>query len=72
MMVFHVARATARRQRLLYLATALELIRSRRVPVAEMITHSLPLGEAQEGFRLVGEGAESLKVILLPQDVATE
>ncbi|MBC7231085.1 MAG: alcohol dehydrogenase catalytic domain-containing protein [Actinobacteria bacterium] len=45
---------------------AMELIRARRVPVEEMITHRLPLEEAQEGFRLVAEAAESIKVVLLP------
>ena len=46
---------------------ALELIRSRRVPVASMVTHRLGLGDAAEGFRLVAEAAESIKVILEPQ-----
>jgi L-iditol 2-dehydrogenase len=46
--------------------TAMELIRARRVPVEEMITHRLPLEEAAEGFRLVAEASESIKVILLP------
>ena len=48
------------------LATAMELIRAGRVPVRNMITHRLPLSEAAEGFRLVAEGRESIKVILLP------
>jgi L-iditol 2-dehydrogenase len=48
------------------LLTAAELIRSRRVPVADMITHRLPLEKASEGFRLVAEGRESIKVILRP------
>jgi L-iditol 2-dehydrogenase len=52
------------------LATAAELIRSRRVPVAEMITHRLPLDSAPEGFRLVAEGRESIKVILRPHEAA--
>ena len=45
---------------------ALELIRARRVPVAELITHRLGLDEAGEGFRLVAEGRASVKVILKP------
>lgn len=49
------------------LALALELIRARRVPVGEMITHRLSLAEAGLGFRLVAEAQESLKVILEPQ-----
>jgi L-iditol 2-dehydrogenase len=48
------------------LAVAAELIRSGRVPVADMITHRLPLAEAAEGFRLVAQGRESIKVILRP------
>jgi L-iditol 2-dehydrogenase len=48
------------------LAIALELIRFRRVAVAEMITHRLPLEQIQEGFRLVAEARESIKVIVHP------
>lgn len=48
------------------LMTSLDLIRARRVPVAEMVTHHLPLSQAAEGFRLVAEARESIKVILLP------
>jgi len=46
---------------------AIELIRSGRVPVGKMITHRLPLDKAGDGFRLVAEGGESLKVIIEPQ-----
>jgi len=52
------------------LAMASDLIRSGRVPVAGMITHRLPLTGAAEGFRLVAEGRESIKVILLPHGAA--
>lgn len=45
---------------------AMGLIRARRVPVEEMITHRLPLEQAGEGFRLVAEASESIKVLLLP------
>lgn len=51
------------------LATAAELIRAGRVPVADMVTHRLPLDRAAEGFRLVVEGRESIKVILRPHGV---
>lgn len=47
---------------------ALELIRSRRVRVADMITHTLPLAEAQRAFGLVTDGSESIKVIVRPQE----
>jgi len=46
---------------------ALELIAARRVPVAEMITHRLPLEETATGFRLMSTpGGEHLKVVVLP------
>jgi L-iditol 2-dehydrogenase len=45
---------------------AVDLIASRAVPVDRMITHRLPLTEAQEGFRLTAEAGESLKVVLIP------
>lgn len=45
---------------------ALELIASRRVDVARMITHRLPLAAIGEGFRLFVAG-EALKVIVEPQ-----
>jgi len=47
--------------------TALELIRSRRLPVAETITHRLPLAEITEGFDLVVNPRDSIKVIIEPQ-----
>ena len=37
-------------------AIALELIRARRVPVEDMITHRLPLEQAGQGFKLVAGG----------------
>jgi len=45
---------------------ALELIRSGRVNVDELVSHCLPLSEAQEGFRITASG-EGLKVVLEPQ-----
>lgn len=45
---------------------ALELIRARRIRVADMITHRLNLSDIQEGFRLVSESTESIKVIINP------
>jgi L-iditol 2-dehydrogenase len=49
------------------LEETLKIIRSRRVPVADMITHRLGLAEAARGFALTAAADESLKVILLPQ-----
>jgi L-iditol 2-dehydrogenase len=48
------------------IAVAIELIRARRVPVEDMITHRLPLEQACLGFKLVAGGADSIKVILQP------
>jgi L-iditol 2-dehydrogenase len=45
---------------------AIELIRARRVPVGEMITHRLSLAETGLGFQLVAEAGESIKVIIEP------
>lgn len=49
------------------LTVALDLIRSRRVLVHEMITHRLGLAETGKGFQLVAGANESLKVIVYPQ-----
>ncbi len=49
------------------LATALELIRSRRVRVGDMITHRLGLADTGLGFKLTSESHSSLKVIVEPQ-----
>jgi L-iditol 2-dehydrogenase len=46
---------------------ALDLIASRRVEVASMVTHRFPLSRAQEGFDLVLQASDSLKVILDPR-----
>jgi L-iditol 2-dehydrogenase len=48
-------------------ATALTLIASGRVPVADLITHRFPLSQTAQGFQLVAEAKESLKVIIEPQ-----
>jgi len=49
------------------LAIAIELIRSRRVNVKDMITHRLPLAETGRGFQLVAEAKDSIKIIIEPQ-----
>jgi len=46
---------------------ALELIRSKKVVVEDMITHRLSLSETGLGFKLVTEAKESIKVIIYPQ-----
>jgi L-iditol 2-dehydrogenase len=45
---------------------ALNLIAERKVTVDDMITHRLPLDRVAEGFRMVIEGHDSLKVIIRP------
>lgn len=45
---------------------AIELTRSRRLPIREMITHRLSLAETGLGFKLVAEARESIKVIIEP------
>jgi L-iditol 2-dehydrogenase len=47
-------------------AVAIDLIRSKRVAVEEMITHRFPLAEASRGFELVAQAEESIKVIIEP------
>jgi L-iditol 2-dehydrogenase len=49
------------------ITAAIELIRSGRVTVKELVTHRLPLERAQEGFALVANPVDSLKVIIEPQ-----
>jgi len=48
--------------------TALDAIAARRVDVASLITHRLPLVGTGEAFRLVEAAGESLKVIVQPQE----
>jgi len=49
------------------LEKAIELIRSRKVNVHDMITHRLSLTEISKGFQLVADANESIKVIVEPQ-----
>ncbi|HDM66765.1 MAG TPA: alcohol dehydrogenase [Thermoplasmatales archaeon] len=48
------------------LLEAIELIKSKQVSVTDMITHRLPLEEAQRGFQLVAAADKSIKVIIQP------
>jgi len=49
------------------LKEALALIAKGKVDVKGMITHKLPLEKIQEGFRIVKEAGQSLKVVLAPR-----
>ncbi len=51
------------------LEDSLRVLATGRLNVKDMITHKLSLREAQEGFRLVAEAGQSLKVILEPNSV---
>ena len=48
------------------LKEAMELIAEGKINVKDMITHKLPLEDIKEGFRIVSEAKESLKVVLMP------
>ena len=45
---------------------AIDLIKTKKVNVIDMISHILPLSEAAKGFQLVAKAKESMKVILKP------
>jgi L-iditol 2-dehydrogenase len=45
---------------------ALELIRAKRVAVADLVTHRLPLDRIGEGFLAAAKGEDCLKVIIEP------
>lgn len=48
------------------LAIALELITSKRVNVADMVTHRLPLSDTGKGFSMIEQGGDSIKIIVEP------
>lgn len=45
---------------------ALELLRAKRISVSKLITHRLKLSQIGEGFRIMLEGKDSIKVIIEP------
>ncbi|MFN7955213.1 MAG: zinc-dependent dehydrogenase [bacterium] len=49
------------------LAISTELIRSKRVPVARLVTHRLPLDQIGVGFMLTAKPQNSMKVVIEPQ-----
>jgi len=49
------------------ITAAIELIASGAVPVADMITHRLPLEKTGKGFAVVAEATDSIKVVIEPQ-----
>ena len=46
---------------------AIELLRTKKVVVSDMITHRFGLADTGKGFELVAKAAESIKVIIEPQ-----
>ena len=45
---------------------AMEILKTGRLQVDDLITHRLPLADIARGFELVLEGTESVKVIINP------
>lgn len=50
------------------LQASVALLGTGRLAVRDLVTHKLPLAEAQRAFRLVAEAKEGLKVVLRPND----
>jgi L-iditol 2-dehydrogenase len=50
------------------LEEALSILSTKKMNIKDMITHTLPLREAQKGFQLMTNAGKSLKVILKPND----
>ena len=46
---------------------SIELIKSKKVKVKDMITHRFPLNQAAEGFKLAAKASDSIKIIIEPQ-----
>ncbi len=49
------------------LEEAIEIIRTKKMVVTDMITHRFPLGSASEGFKLAAQAKNSIKIIIEPQ-----
>jgi L-iditol 2-dehydrogenase len=45
---------------------AISLLKTKKLPLSTLITHVLPLTKAADGFRLVAEAQNSMKIILEP------
>jgi L-iditol 2-dehydrogenase len=51
------------------LEDSLRILTTKQLNIKDMITHRLKLIEAQEGFKLMAEAGQSLKVILEPNRI---
>jgi L-iditol 2-dehydrogenase len=49
------------------LKEAIELIKTKKVKVTDLITHRFPLSKAAEGFKLAAQAKNSIKIIIEPQ-----
>ena len=48
------------------LQQTIDIIKTKRIPLKEMITHRFGLADIARGFRLVAEANESIKVLIEP------
>jgi len=46
---------------------AIELIKTKKVKVTDLITHKFSLNEAEKGFKLTAQAEDSIKIIIEPQ-----
>lgn len=51
------------------LKIAMEMIQSRTINAKKLITHMVPLSDIQYGFKLVSEAKNSLKVVIVPDNL---
>jgi L-iditol 2-dehydrogenase len=47
---------------------AIDLVKTGKIIVDDLITHKLPLSDIVKGYRLVAEGTESIKIIITPDE----
>jgi L-iditol 2-dehydrogenase len=48
------------------LSDAIDLIKTRKIEVKDLITHRFPLSEAAKGFKLAAQAKDSIKIIIEP------
>jgi len=47
---------------------AIDLIKTKKVKVTDLITHKLPLNETEKGFKLTAQAKKSIKILIEPQN----
>lgn len=50
------------------LSEAMDILEKKQIDIDDLITHRLPLKDIREGFKLVTEGKNSIKVIIKPNE----